>query len=345
MERKRRKVNKVNLRPIHRLQKSKKKKKKKKRDRRRRRRRRQKRSSPRLPPPRFSLASPSSTGISYLHTGHVPWTPSHRSIQPPWNRCLRGISFAGSPAATLSRRAAHSPLAAFLNLHARHGLDRPPRRRRPPALGSPLGVRAGGPDEDQAPGEGVDEDEPVRPGPEPEPVWSGRGAGAEKPKKKGGGVREGGGDGAFFLATLLLWLVSILFEIAFNDRRELLSILAGCCLYQAANWVVRRRVSRDPLFVNTAASLLHSTVTSASVSLSPLFLASWVETGSAGASGKFRLQSPVPKFSWHALFANSRVTRLGRLQKFGNKAVGLAAECVLVNPSFLADTILLKRRP
>ncbi|XP_030455194.2 uncharacterized protein LOC115676419 [Syzygium oleosum] len=83
--------------------------------------------------------------------------------------------------------------------------------------------------------------------------------------------------GAFFLATLLLWLVSVLFEIAFNERRELLSILAGCCFYQAANWVVRRRVSRDPLFVNTAVSLLHSTVTSASVVF--ILLNLWLRDG------------------------------------------------------------------
>ncbi|KAI3442709.1 TLC domain-containing protein [Psidium guajava] len=71
--------------------------------------------------------------------------------------------------------------------------------------------------------------------------------------------------GTFFLATLLLWLVSVLFETAFNKRRELLFILAGCCFYQTANWVVRSCVSRDPLFVNTSVSLLHSTVTSSSV--------------------------------------------------------------------------------
>ncbi|OMO86935.1 hypothetical protein COLO4_20860 [Corchorus olitorius] len=70
--------------------------------------------------------------------------------------------------------------------------------------------------------------------------------------------------GSFFSATLLLWLVSVLFEIVFNKRRELFYILAGACFYQLANWVIRVFVSREPLFVNTSVSLLHSTVTSTS---------------------------------------------------------------------------------
>ncbi|KAL4334725.1 hypothetical protein GQ457_07G020500 [Hibiscus cannabinus] len=70
---------------------------------------------------------------------------------------------------------------------------------------------------------------------------------------------------AFFSATLLLWVVSVLFEIVFNKRTELLSIVAGGCFYQLANWVIRFCVSRDPLFVNTSVSLLHSAITSTSV--------------------------------------------------------------------------------
>lgn len=69
----------------------------------------------------------------------------------------------------------------------------------------------------------------------------------------------------FFSATLLLWGVSILFEIVFNKRRELLYIVAGGFFYQIANWVVRVCVSREPLFVNTFVSLLHSAITSTSV--------------------------------------------------------------------------------
>ena len=68
----------------------------------------------------------------------------------------------------------------------------------------------------------------------------------------------------FFSATLLLWVVSILFEILFNKRRELLSIVAGGCFYQIANWVITGCVSRDRLFVNTSVSLLHSAITSTS---------------------------------------------------------------------------------
>lgn len=78
--------------------------------------------------------------------------------------------------------------------------------------------------------------------------------------------------GVFFLATLLLWSVSVLFEIAFNKRKELLFIVAGACFFQIANWVIRLLVSHDPLFVNTSVSLLHSTITSVSGSIILSFL-------------------------------------------------------------------------
>ncbi|KAJ9146298.1 hypothetical protein P3X46_028581 [Hevea brasiliensis] len=71
--------------------------------------------------------------------------------------------------------------------------------------------------------------------------------------------------GSFFLATLILWFVSVWFEILFNKRRELLWIIAGTWFFQISNWVIRFLVSRDPLFVNTSVSLFHSTVTSVSV--------------------------------------------------------------------------------
>ncbi|KAL1196187.1 hypothetical protein V5N11_035301 [Cardamine amara subsp. amara] len=73
------------------------------------------------------------------------------------------------------------------------------------------------------------------------------------------------GAGQFFLATLLLWLVSVVFEIVFNLRTELLWVICGGCFFQLVNWVVRSWLSRDPLFVNTSVSLLHSIITSASV--------------------------------------------------------------------------------
>ncbi|EFH70286.1 predicted protein [Arabidopsis lyrata subsp. lyrata] len=69
----------------------------------------------------------------------------------------------------------------------------------------------------------------------------------------------------FFLATLLHWLVSVVFEIAFNLRTELLWVICGGCFFQLMNWVVRSWIYRDPLFVNTSVSLLHSIITSASV--------------------------------------------------------------------------------
>ncbi|KAG0476912.1 hypothetical protein HPP92_013753 [Vanilla planifolia] len=67
-----------------------------------------------------------------------------------------------------------------------------------------------------------------------------------------------GGTAVFFWATLLLWSVLVVFEVFFNQRKELSMVCAGFAFFQAANWVLRRGVSRDPLFVNTAVSLLHS---------------------------------------------------------------------------------------
>ncbi|KAM1729067.1 hypothetical protein EV1_019186 [Malus domestica] len=86
--------------------------------------------------------------------------------------------------------------------------------------------------------------------------------------------------GPFFLATLVLWFVSVLFEILFHRRSELLAVVAGCFFYQFANWVVRSFVSRDPLFVNTSVSLLHSSITSASVVF--ILVNRWFENGSVG---------------------------------------------------------------
>ncbi|XP_010521255.1 PREDICTED: TLC domain-containing protein 2 [Tarenaya hassleriana] len=71
--------------------------------------------------------------------------------------------------------------------------------------------------------------------------------------------------GEFFLATLVLWLVSVVFEIVFNRRTELLFVICGVFFFQSANWVVRSCLSRDPLFVNTSVSLFHSIIVSASV--------------------------------------------------------------------------------
>jgi hypothetical protein len=59
------------------------------------------------------------------------------------------------------------------------------------------------------------------------------------------------------------------FEIGVRGRRELAAVAAGFAFFQAANTAVRAAVSRDPLFVNTAVSLLHSSLTSIS-SIDPL---------------------------------------------------------------------------
>ncbi|XP_047327071.1 TLC domain-containing protein 2 [Impatiens glandulifera] len=66
----------------------------------------------------------------------------------------------------------------------------------------------------------------------------------------------------FFMATLIMWAVSVFFEILFNRRTELIYILAGFFFFQSANWFIRYGISRDPLFVNTCVSLLHSSITS-----------------------------------------------------------------------------------
>ena len=85
------------------------------------------------------------------------------------------------------------------------------------------------------------------------------------PPHRAGGAAVGGGDtSAFFAATLVLWAVSVGFEIGVRGRRELAPVAAGFVFFQAANAAVRAAVSRDPLFVNTAVSLLHSSLTSAS---------------------------------------------------------------------------------
>ncbi|XP_022141652.1 TLC domain-containing protein 2 isoform X2 [Momordica charantia] len=86
--------------------------------------------------------------------------------------------------------------------------------------------------------------------------------------------------GSFFSATLVLWIVSIWFEILFYRRSELLYVVFGALFYQSANWTVRALVSKDPLFVNTSVSLLHSTITSASVLF--ILVSQWLSYGSHG---------------------------------------------------------------
>ncbi|KAM7253261.1 hypothetical protein ACFE04_025879 [Oxalis oulophora] len=61
-------------------------------------------------------------------------------------------------------------------------------------------------------------------------------------------------------------------------RRELSWIVFGCLFYQSANWVIRFFLTRDPLFVNTSVSLLHSTLTSATVV--SILVNQWLKNGS-----------------------------------------------------------------
>lgn len=69
----------------------------------------------------------------------------------------------------------------------------------------------------------------------------------------------------FFTATLVMWGMSVGFELVSNKRKELVAVIYGCLFFQIANWVLRYWVSREPLFVNTSVSLLHSSFASASV--------------------------------------------------------------------------------
>lgn len=101
------------------------------------------------------------------------------------------------------------------------------------------------------------------------------------------------------MATLVLWSVSLLFEIVFNHRRELLYVVVGGCFYQIANWLIRFWISREPLFVNTSVSLLHSTVTSASVVF--ILLNQWLNNGSYGMFEHSQLFGVTWPWAYHAL--------------------------------------------
>ncbi|KAL1309888.1 hypothetical protein HN51_052624 [Arachis hypogaea] len=85
------------------------------------------------------------------------------------------------------------------------------------------------------------------------------------------GGRERGKVENFFLGTLILWALSVCFQILFNNRSQLLYVVAGTVFYQGCNSLIRiffckqTHKDRDALFVNTSVSLLHSTITSASV--------------------------------------------------------------------------------
>lgn len=92
-------------------------------------------------------------------------------------------------------------------------------------------------------------------------------------------ARKGGDTvffSSFFWATLVLWSVSVAFEITVNRRTELYPLVAGFAFFQAANWSFYG-VSEDPLFVNTTVSLVHSSIIFASVLL--ILLNQWMVNG------------------------------------------------------------------
>lgn len=97
-------------------------------------------------------------------------------------------------------------------------------------------------------------------------------------------MEEGGKRNAvelFFLTTLILWLASVSFQIILTHQTRLLYIIAGSFFYQTSNSLIRyfspKSSLSDPLFVNTAVSLIHSVVTSSSV----IFILSkqWLSNG------------------------------------------------------------------
>lgn len=90
-------------------------------------------------------------------------------------------------------------------------------------------------------------------------------------------ARKRGEVAVFFWATLVLWSVSVAYEVTINGRVELSSVVAGFLFFQAANWAFRSGVSRNPLFVNTAVSLLHSSIISLSVLL--ILVNQWMVNG------------------------------------------------------------------
>ncbi|XP_023550889.1 TLC domain-containing protein 2 [Cucurbita pepo subsp. pepo] len=93
-------------------------------------------------------------------------------------------------------------------------------------------------------------------------------------------LKEKSRAGSFFSATLVLWTVSLWFEILFDRRFELLYLVFGALFYQSANSAIRFLISKEPLVVNTAVSLLHSIITSASVLF--VLVNRWLSHGSDG---------------------------------------------------------------
>ncbi|KAK7311549.1 hypothetical protein RJT34_09767 [Clitoria ternatea] len=98
---------------------------------------------------------------------------------------------------------------------------------------------------------------------------------------------------AFFFAALLLWLFSVCLEIFLNKRTKFLFIIAGSIFYQTSNSLIRFFSKlKDPLFVSTSVSLLHASITSASV----IFIL-FKELLSNGSSGMFE-HSQLVEGTW-----------------------------------------------
>ncbi|XP_065027148.1 uncharacterized protein LOC108951558 isoform X2 [Musa acuminata AAA Group] len=76
-------------------------------------------SAPKTSPTYFGSSS-SAAGIRYLHTGHDPFIPNHLSMQPPWNRCLHGISLTTADAASSSEAVSPPTLLVSPSRHTGH---------------------------------------------------------------------------------------------------------------------------------------------------------------------------------------------------------------------------------
>ncbi|CAK8567355.1 unnamed protein product [Lathyrus sativus] len=108
----------------------------------------------------------------------------------------------------------------------------------------------------------------------------------------------------FFLATLILCLASVPFQILLTHRTQLLYIIAGSFFYQTSNSIIRffssaKSPPTDPLFVNTSVSLLHSIVTSTSVVFT--LFTQWLNNGLKGMFDHSQLVEGTWPWAFEAL--------------------------------------------
>lgn len=114
----------------------------------------------------------------------------------------------------------------------------------------------------------------------------------------------------FFMATLVMWGMSVGFEIAFNNKKELLPLIFSFVFFQIANSLLRYWVSREPLFVNTSVSLLHSSLASTFGNSTPLFSSFQFTSFLNFAVFWFHLLKELRVCSFHMNFILTELIRL-----------------------------------